>query len=93
MWSIWEHPEDPQLDLLGPLQQLFSEAAAAKQECMVDMQEEQQTSLCSRGLKSAHLHVELVIVLESGNRRRGCFPSYQDRQSSQDGLGCAAVSM
>lgn len=74
MWGIWEHPEDPHLNLLGPLQQLFSEAAAVKEGCVVDMQEEQQANLRSRGLKSAQLHVELVIVLEGGNGRSWCFP-------------------
>jgi hypothetical protein len=41
---------------------------------MADMQEEHQTGLCSRGLQSAGVHVELVIVLERGKGRRWCFP-------------------
>lgn len=80
-WDIWEHPEDPQLTLSGPLQQLLSEAAAAaaaataaKEGRVADMQEEHQTSLHSRGWKSVHVYVELVIVLESGKGRRWCFP-------------------
>lgn len=47
-WGIWEHPEDPLLSLSGLLQQLLSEATAAKEGCMADMQEEQQRSLLQR---------------------------------------------